>query len=509
MKKELSHSTRRSNKTQQVSTQKRKYPIKLLSFSFLIVCSSVLLVYSHYSIFVNDYDYVSREHEDVLLHYLENSKRHRNRITKVSTALSLKKKDNPYKSKNRSRNDDFASNISSSVKVDSSSPTGAHNNDNSSVFLQKRHFDRVGSGLSRPYVDQPPQIFSMEPTKKHKDSQESIYQEPLEGLFYVKLPKAASSTLAGINARISIRQGQRIFDGMNNSTTNNNHTTCTHLEHHLRQVWKSYGNRDPSRSFLWTSLRDPASRALSRIFYWHVSQGKRYHNTTDDVLIHLLMKATDRQVGAISEGQGGFQLKYLTFEKITPWIAWDKSEPTRVKDSETIQRLVKQIIDSYDFIALTERMDESLVVLQLLLGLPVGDILSTSAKVSGGFTYSTKKNLMKCIPIRKTVRSAGVHEYLTSERWYATNYGDYLLYAAANRSLDLTIERIGTERFEAALKGFRHAQKLVTERCDATAHFPCSADGTAQLELSAKSCYQEDEGCGYPCIDELSSEHGW
>jgi hypothetical protein len=50
---------------------------------------------------------------------------------------------------------------------------------------------------------------------------------------------------------------------------------------------------------------------------------------------------------------------------------------------------------------------------------------------------------------------------LTSDAWYALNYGDYALYAAANHSLDLTIERLGKQRFEKALQMYRDAQKLV------------------------------------------------
>jgi hypothetical protein len=138
-------------------------------------------------------------------------------------------------------------------------------------------------------------------------------------------------------------------------------------------------------------------------------------------------------------------------------------------------------------------------------------VVVDSSKVAGGYVYATndRKDGMRCIAIKKTVRSPAVQEYLTSDRWYATNYGDYLLYSAVNRSLDLTIERLGKKRFEEALIVFRNAQKLVGEHCDETAVFPCSANGTEQLELSKQSCYHQDEGCGFPCIDKLSIQHGW
>jgi hypothetical protein len=51
---------------------------------------------------------------------------------------------------------------------------------------------------------------------------------------------------------------------------------------------------------------------------------------------------------------------------------------------------VQDVILDFDFIAVTERMDESLVALQLMLGLRMGDILATSSKVAG--TFSVEKH---------------------------------------------------------------------------------------------------------------------
>ena len=127
---------------------------------------------------------------------------------------------------------------------------------------------------------------------------------------------------------------------------------------------------------------------------------------------------------------------------------------------------------------------------------PLGDVLSTSSKVAGGYVYVTKerKDGKRCIPIQKTFRSSAVDEYLNSDQFFASNFGDYALYSAVNRSLDLTIERIGQERFQDALQAFRTAQKLVREQCDQQAHFPCSFNGTHQFDLSKRNCYHHDEG---------------
>jgi hypothetical protein len=268
-----------------------------------------------------------------------------------------------------------------------------------------------------------------------------------------------------------------------------------------------YGNREPTKSFLWTSLRDPASRAISRVFFTQVSQFGR--PPTDEKILSALHKDTKPQGGTISDGQGGFQLRYLSLEPIKKWSAWNETAPTSVQDPEAIQRNIKQVIQKYDFLALTERLDESLVAMQLLLDLPVSDILSTSSKVGGGYFYVKQKGKSRCVPLQKSFRSPAVQAYLESDEWYAQNYGDYLLYAAANHSLDMTIERLGKERFSGALQEYRDALKLVKEECDAKTSFPCSASGRRQPGLSKENCYQGDEGCGYPCIDELENQKLW
>jgi hypothetical protein len=68
---------------------------------------------------------------------------------------------------------------------------------------------------------------------------------PEEGLLYVKVPKAASSTLAGVVDRIA-----------------HNHGGCDSKDTHVYQgVGYYYGNRDKRASFLLGSVRDPAARA--------------------------------------------------------------------------------------------------------------------------------------------------------------------------------------------------------------------------------------------------------
>lgn len=382
---------------------------------------------------------------------------------------------------------------------------------NATKLLQSGHFDRVARSIARGYLVKSTQVCSLNfPVRfsKLNNRVPQIYKDPIEGLYYNKVPKTASSTLAGINQRIAFRWGHRIYAPKDDATTifTKRNTSCSHKEAHILGAGKYYRNRVAEKSFLWGSLRNPASRALSRIFFDHISQLGSPRD--DETVLKFLKNDYNPQNGIVSKGKGGFQLQYLTLENnMREWYAWDKRFPTVVKRPDIVKERVEHLINNYDIIVLTERIDESIVALQLLLGLRVGDVLSTSAKMGGGYYYDKEKR--SCIPIQKTRRSAAVQEYLESDEWQAVNYGDYLLYAAANQSLDLTIELLGRGRFDEALRLYRQAQQVVDQECSSQTHFPCSKNGTAQWKLSKSDCYSDDEGCGYSCVDRLVQERGW
>ena len=85
-----------------------------------------------------------------------------------------------------------------------------------------------------------------------------------------------------------------------------------------------------------------------------------------------------------------------------------------------------------------------------------------------------------------------------------------MLYNAAYRSLDLTIDSLGREQFEEKLEKFRRAQKLALEKCSSNLTMPCSPEGVRAKVLDvnkfASDCLWLDSGCGYKCLDEISDE---
>lgn len=325
------------------------------------------------------------------------------------------------------------------------------------------------------------------------DNKQQQQQQQYKGILLTKVPKGASSTSAGVAIRIAARH------------------SCTALEWKHRNATEFYKAYLPDQSFLFTTIRDPAARAISTIFFHHVIS--RFNVTAiNSLIMHHLKWGVHPHSGAISAGQGGFQLRYLSLNSIAEGSAWTKKTPERVRNPDAVVNNVRNVIHTYDFLIVPERMDESLTAMALVMGVDVGDVLVTSSKVAGSRyrllhpTHTT----FECVPTIKSFFSRRVRTFLQSARWRAMNYGDYLLHEAASQSLDLTVEQvIGRVRFDAALARYKTLKRLEQKQCAPKVKFPCSDKGQPQLQLAQENCYlfYYDFGCGYQCIDKLIDEH--
>jgi hypothetical protein len=320
--------------------------------------------------------------------------------------------------------------------------------------------------------------------KRAKSVRDSDKNGGVVGMIYVKNPKAASSTSAGITMQISQNVAERKFHNSTNISTNistNVHVNppCTSNWSHAFAFMKGQGFRKHP-SILWTTIRHPAKRVLSIFYHFLVSRAN-----TEPTTENILNFVRDKTSG---------QVRYINTSR--------KSEKYLEKSfNGALRTIQRNIIDSYDFIVVIERMEESLVAMKLLFDLEHRDLIVLSAKQSGG--YSDWQG--KCPIIPKHLPNPEVDHYMSTQFTYG-NY-DYLMYAAVNRSLDLTIEKLGRPRFEQELATHRHLQKLAEEQCQPVAAFPCSSEGVSQLEAAEESCFQGDQGCGHQCVQDVLKQY--
>ena len=84
------------------------------------------------------------------------------------------------------------------------------------------------------------------------------------GLLFVKVHKCSSSTGAGVTLRIQDGLSKRLNQPNQNQTADphNTHGTCFAHYAHATARALNFQKRDPSQSFLWSIVREPAQRTL-------------------------------------------------------------------------------------------------------------------------------------------------------------------------------------------------------------------------------------------------------
>mmetsp|Transcript_43659 Transcript_43659/g.105299 ORF Transcript_43659/g.105299 Transcript_43659/m.105299 type:complete len:421 (+) Transcript_43659:195-1457(+) len=341
---------------------------------------------------------------------------------------------------------------------------------------------------------------------RHRSNQDFKYP----GLLFVKVPKTASSTLAGINSRIAHKVGERIlpktsrsiFGGLRSMFLNLGSTeeqeqqqVCSHARTHGRDMLLQRKSMRSRKPLLWSFVRDPAARVQSAFNHFEVSRkGVR------PTLGHLISYTTE-------ESSSNFQYKYLSTDT-NPQFFLERNGDANASCDKIIQ---DQILKKYDFVGVVERWAESLAVMILLWNLQYSDVIVLPSKVAGGFDDGRFETAGNCKRIAQAgsssvTKSAEDEEYLESfwnTTFRAANEYDYRLYQMANEKLTKTIHALGHKRVQEVVKKVKELEALSKEECASSAIFPCSSNGMWQYAESMKNCYWLDSGCGYPCIDRL------
>jgi hypothetical protein len=297
------------------------------------------------------------------------------------------------------------------------------------------------------------------------------------GFLFVKPFKTGSSTAAGVNLRIARNVARR-----HSASASRNITICKARSNHAKAS-KSFAHRDRTRSFMWAIIREPSSRVLSQYFHFYISRKKI--RPTDASFEHYLRKGTFT---------GNHYLSHLS---PTRYI------PSHLNDTAGF---ANTILEAHDFVGVTERMDESFVAVSMLLGIPLADVLYLKAKVRGGYDDGGGRG--KCTYIRPTFVTKGMQRMLHSDFWAEKSQWDRVVHAAANRSLDLTIQALGVERFLNNLQRFLEGQKRAGELCLPKVVFPCSPLDGHFTPYNETDCLWNDSGCGVDCLDSVADELG-
>lgn len=280
----------------------------------------------------------------------------------------------------------------------------------------------------------------------------------VDGLIFVKSPKASSSTGAGISLRIATEMGRRLYN-----------TTCSVNYTHPFAYFRGHAKRSPHSSLLWTIVREPAKRQLSIYEFFFISR-KGLNTTSPQEVMDFL--------GTHKSGQ----FRYIAKRR------WSIASLER-KSLEQRLALVQDLFKLYHFIAITERMDESLTAMKMLFGLHHNDMIVMPSKVA----FDTKT----CRRVNKLNVTSEMNAFIQSN--FTVDNIDYLLYEAANMSLDKTIEMLGREQFEQELKEHRRLQALAEKECLPDLQ-PCHKNTKS---MNKKECYYNDSGCGYKCVDRV------
>jgi len=301
------------------------------------------------------------------------------------------------------------------------------------------------------------------------------------GFVFVKTFKTGSSTSAGINLRIARNVARRLRKKFSICKARFDHT----------QAHRSYNKLVASESFLWSVVRDPTRRFVSQFFHFMVTRWNQ-----EPTLANLRKYA---RTGHTSHKKmiGDHYLNFLP----------SRSRYDPKQDDPVL--VLNEVLETYDFIAVTERMDESAVALSMLLRIPLADVLYLRAKESGGYDDAGGGDLSRtCKVIAKSsdLMTEEMTSFLDGDEWQRRSRWDQMLYQAANASLDLTIERLGENIFLDKLRRFRQAQTIVERRCLNWTVFPCSAG--IYHPSNATDCIWNDSACGMDCIDEIATELG-
>ncbi|KAG7351972.1 galactose-3-O-sulfotransferase [Nitzschia inconspicua] len=310
-----------------------------------------------------------------------------------------------------------------------------------------------------------------------------------QGLLFQRPEKTGTTTMVGILMRLAHNRAQAMSkeELRKHNITISPFKVCNHRAMHGTAVSYKYHQRNRKKSFLFSLIRDPTAKAISRFFHFVVSVAQ-IEPTDKNFLAQLASVPYSRM-----------HLQDLVVDP--ELVIYKGSGKSHQLPPLNYTAVVEDILDAYDFIGITERMDESLIVLKYLLNLTIEEILYVKpARTAGSFSNGFEDR--PCVYLIPSFVTPKVAAYFESPEWKRRVAGDELLYRAANKSLDRTIDALGRDRVERTMEQFKRAQAYVQEQCKGKVRSMCD-EGGAVIPPKNRTCYIWGEGCDYQCLNSL------
>ena len=248
-------------------------------------------------------------------------------------------------------------------------------------------------------------------------------------------------------------------------------------------------------SLLWTTVREPRARALSH-YYQHNVKPRVESEPTDKKIIKWISQEVpgsymyDYMDGISSTGDTCESLRFQGDELKGYSDRW-KNRP-QDWDRQFVECKVNHLLDSYDFVGVVERQDESLVAMKMLFDLQLRDVLYMSAKV--------RKESGKLIADPSPELTSFLDEVFLSKA-----YVDAVLHEAANAKLDATIAQYGAD-YDREFERYTTLSVSARDFCgipeSVNEYHKNKTENSSQI-----ACYWRDNGCGYECLDQFAAQH--
>eukprot|EP00040_Diaphanoeca_grandis_P034483 m.213856 g.213856 ORF g.213856 m.213856 type:complete len:331 (-) comp33160_c1_seq4:909-1901(-) len=286
-------------------------------------------------------------------------------------------------------------------------------------------------------------------------------------IVFMKAYKVGGSTVAGIVRHIGAHHDINGFDvDLDTELLCDKYQRGYVVAHHLRYsvaAKRLQRCRDVGKPlFVLAWVREPLERCLSEFYHFLVTR-KHENPSSANKLLYCQSAQIDHYKSFFSEtGQG--------------------------------QPSVVDAFALYNFVGVTDRFDESMVVLADIMGLSFKDILYLTAKNSSNSKPTGAGDVRNHIKMHRhpplSEEPSEVRDIATSNEFRKSNAWSLEFYKLAHKSLDNHINIMGKELFALKLAKYRVVLVAAQQKC-------------VSRDSDVPKCYYNDHGCGYECLDKV------